>query len=74
MPDSLVSIFGIGSFTPGALLYDALELFDAQSARASENLRLIGARPTAQRHVRRGCERVRMCEMRRVVWYRYWRV
>jgi len=42
VPDSLVSIFGIGSFTPGALLYDALELFDAQSARANENLRLIG--------------------------------
>ena len=43
VPDPLVSIFGIGSFTPGALLYDALELFDSQSARADENLRLIGA-------------------------------
>jgi len=43
VPDCLVSIFGIGSFSPGALLYDALELFDAQSARADENLRLIGS-------------------------------
>jgi hypothetical protein len=32
----------VGSFSPGALLLDALQLFDAQDAHADENLRLIG--------------------------------
>ncbi|KAL6553851.1 vacuolar protein sorting-associated protein 16 [Orobanche minor] len=41
VPDSTVSIFQIGSTVPSALLYDALEHFDKQSAKADENLRLI---------------------------------
>ncbi|XAR49507.1 hypothetical protein NMG60_11032733 [Bertholletia excelsa] len=41
VPDSTVSIFKIGSTLPAALLYDALDHFDRQSAKADENLRLI---------------------------------
>ncbi|KAL3508949.1 hypothetical protein ACH5RR_028350 [Cinchona calisaya] len=41
VPDSTVSIFQIGSTLPAALLYDALDHFDRQSAKADENLRLI---------------------------------
>ncbi|XP_052210322.1 protein VACUOLELESS1 [Diospyros lotus] len=41
VPDSTVSIFKIGSTSPAALLYDALDHFDRQSAKADENLRLI---------------------------------
>ncbi|XP_022759131.1 protein VACUOLELESS1-like isoform X2 [Durio zibethinus] len=41
VPDSTVSIFKIGSTSPAALLYDALDHFDRRSAKADENLRLI---------------------------------
>ncbi|XP_042011014.1 protein VACUOLELESS1-like [Salvia splendens] len=41
VPDSTVSIFQIGSTSPPALLYDALEHFDRRSAKAAENLKLI---------------------------------
>ncbi|KAL8172309.1 hypothetical protein V2J09_024113 [Rumex salicifolius] len=41
VPDSTVSIFKIGSTTPAALLYDALDHFDRRSAKADENLRII---------------------------------
>ncbi|XP_057532014.1 protein VACUOLELESS1 [Amaranthus tricolor] len=41
VPDSTVSIYEIGSTTPAALLYDALDHFDRQSAKADENLRMI---------------------------------
>ncbi|KAL9245057.1 hypothetical protein vseg_018753 [Gypsophila vaccaria] len=41
VPDSTVSIFQIGSTTPAALLYDALDHFDKRSAKADENLRMI---------------------------------
>ncbi|KNA23358.1 hypothetical protein SOVF_025500 [Spinacia oleracea] len=41
VPDSTVSIFKIGSTTPAALLYDALDHFDRRSAKADENLRMI---------------------------------
>ncbi|KAH6780752.1 vacuoleless1 [Perilla frutescens var. hirtella] len=41
VPDSTVSIFQIGSTSPPALLYDALEHYDRLSAKADENLRLI---------------------------------
>ncbi|MED6220758.1 vacuolar protein sorting-associated protein 16 [Stylosanthes scabra] len=41
VPDSTVSIFTIGSTSPAALLYDALDHFDRRSAKADENLRLI---------------------------------
>lgn len=35
VPDSTVSIYEIGSTTPAALLYDALDHFDRQSAKVS---------------------------------------
>lgn len=41
VPDSTVTIFRIGSTSPAALLYDALDHFDRRSAKADENLRLI---------------------------------
>lgn len=41
VPDSTVSIFKIGSTSPAAMLYDALEQFDKRSAKADENIRLI---------------------------------
>lgn len=41
VPNSTVSIFKIGSTSPSALLYDALDHFDRRSAKADENLRLI---------------------------------
>lgn len=41
VPDSTVSVFKIGSTSPAALLYDALDHYDKQSAKADENLRLI---------------------------------
>ncbi|GAV88113.1 Vps16_C domain-containing protein/Vps16_N domain-containing protein [Cephalotus follicularis] len=48
VPDSTVSIFKIGSTSPAALLYDALDHFDRRSAKADENLRLIrGSLPEA---------------------------
>uniref|UniRef100_A0A7N0UAE0 Protein VACUOLELESS1 n=1 Tax=Kalanchoe fedtschenkoi TaxID=63787 RepID=A0A7N0UAE0_KALFE len=43
VPDSTESIFTIGSTSPAALLYDALDHFDRRSAKADENLRLIGS-------------------------------
>lgn len=41
VPNSTVSIFQIGSTSPAALLYDALDHFDKQSPKADENLRLV---------------------------------
>eukprot|EP00249_Psilotum_nudum_P017159 c26189_g1_i1 orf=274-2796(+) len=41
VPDSTVTIFKIGSTSPAAMLYDALDHFDRRSAKADENLRLI---------------------------------
>ncbi|KAG0558247.1 hypothetical protein KC19_10G014100 [Ceratodon purpureus] len=41
VPDSTVSIFKIGSTSPAAMLFDALEQFDKRSAKADENIRLI---------------------------------
>lgn len=41
VPDSTVSVFKIGSTSPAAMLYDALDHFDRRSAKADENLRLI---------------------------------
>jgi hypothetical protein len=38
VPDPLVSVLEIGSTSPGALLYDARRLFDAQDARATAEL------------------------------------
>ncbi|KAK9823042.1 hypothetical protein WJX81_002597 [Elliptochloris bilobata] len=50
VPDCLADVFRIGSTAPGALLYDARALFDAQDARADEVLRSIaGALPNAVR-------------------------
>ncbi|CAN1255446.1 Protein VACUOLELESS1 [Linum perenne] len=43
VPDSIVSIFKIGSTSPASLLFDALDHFDRRSAKADENLRLIKA-------------------------------
>ncbi|KAL6137178.1 hypothetical protein ACLB2K_062472 [Fragaria x ananassa] len=43
VPDSTESIFKIGSTSPAALLFDALDHFDRRSAKADENLRLIRA-------------------------------
>ncbi|KAH6558965.1 hypothetical protein KP509_1Z035300 [Ceratopteris richardii] len=41
VPESTVSVFKIGSTSPAAMLYDALDHFDRRSAKADENLRLI---------------------------------
>ncbi|XP_044503267.1 protein VACUOLELESS1 isoform X1 [Mangifera indica] len=41
VPTSTEYIFTIGSTSPAALLYDALDHFDRRSAKADENLRLI---------------------------------
>eukprot|EP00250_Pteridium_aquilinum_P015791 c22759_g1_i1 orf=358-2910(+) len=41
VPYSMVSVFKIGSTSPAAMLYDALDHFDRRSAKADENLRLI---------------------------------
>lgn len=41
VPSSTECIFTIGSTSPAALLYDALDHFDRRSAKADENLRLI---------------------------------
>ncbi|CAM6111380.1 unnamed protein product [Calypogeia fissa] len=41
LPESTVSIFKIGSTTPAAMLYDALDHFDKRNAKADENIRLI---------------------------------
>ncbi|KAJ7569267.1 hypothetical protein O6H91_01G069300 [Diphasiastrum complanatum] len=41
VPDSTVSIFSIGSTSPAAMLYDALDHFDKRSAKADENIRLM---------------------------------
>ncbi|KAJ0053471.1 hypothetical protein Pint_01395 [Pistacia integerrima] len=41
VPTSTEYIFAIGSTSPAALLYDALDHFDRRSAKADENLRLI---------------------------------
>eukprot|EP00232_Nephroselmis_pyriformis_P024958 CAMPEP_0182870464 /NCGR_PEP_ID=MMETSP0034_2-20130328/10539_1 /TAXON_ID=156128 /ORGANISM="Nephroselmis pyriformis, Strain CCMP717" /LENGTH=344 /DNA_ID=CAMNT_0025002961 /DNA_START=9 /DNA_END=1039 /DNA_ORIENTATION=- len=43
VPDSLVSIFSIGSTSPAALLLDAREHFERGSAKADEFLRAAGA-------------------------------
>mmetsp|Transcript_16747 Transcript_16747/g.54755 ORF Transcript_16747/g.54755 Transcript_16747/m.54755 type:complete len:834 (-) Transcript_16747:45-2546(-) len=44
IPDCIVDVFRPGSTAPAAMLYDALDHFDRRSARADENLRLIGAK------------------------------
>uniref|UniRef100_A0A7S4PFI6 Vacuolar protein sorting-associated protein 16 homolog n=1 Tax=Guillardia theta TaxID=55529 RepID=A0A7S4PFI6_GUITH len=41
VPDSVVDIFKIGSCTPGAILFDALELLEKNDAKADENIRGI---------------------------------
>ncbi|KAG6541575.1 hypothetical protein Mapa_017028 [Marchantia paleacea] len=41
LSDATVSIFKIGSTTPAAMLYDALDHFDKRSSKADENIRLI---------------------------------
>ena len=43
VPDPIVSVFGIGSADPGALLYQALEQYDNFSASADESMRIIQA-------------------------------
>ncbi|KAL3162570.1 hypothetical protein ABBQ38_008623 [Trebouxia sp. C0009 RCD-2024] len=48
VPDSLVDVFKIGSTAPGALLFDARQLFEQQNARADEALRsIVGQLPQA---------------------------
>ena len=42
VPDCMVEVYRPGSTAPGALLYDARQHFDNQTARADENLRQIG--------------------------------
>ncbi|QDZ21614.1 vacuolar protein sorting-associated protein [Chloropicon primus] len=42
VPDCMVEIYRPGSTAPSALLYDARQHFDNQTARADENLRTIG--------------------------------
>lgn len=39
VPDSTVSIFKIGSTSPAAMLYDALEQFDKRSAKVPQQHR-----------------------------------
>lgn len=41
VPSSTEDIFRIGSFSPPALLFDALEAFEAEDAKADENIRSI---------------------------------
>ncbi|KAL2623066.1 hypothetical protein R1flu_003271 [Riccia fluitans] len=41
LSEATVSIFKIGSTTPAAMLYDALDHFDKRSSKADENIRLI---------------------------------
>ena len=41
VPDETVSVFGIGSAEPGALLYQALEQYENFSASADESMRMI---------------------------------
>jgi hypothetical protein len=41
VPEVTQSIFGIGSTTPGALLYDALDHYEKKSPKADENIRNI---------------------------------
>ncbi|KAI4999587.1 hypothetical protein ZWY2020_004176 [Hordeum vulgare] len=43
VPDSTTSIFGIGSMSPAALLYDARDHYDKQSAKAYDNYQLISS-------------------------------
>ncbi|KAK9907253.1 hypothetical protein WJX75_000093 [Coccomyxa subellipsoidea] len=43
VPDCLADVYRVGSTAPGALLYDARELFDQQNAKADEGLRSIVA-------------------------------
>ncbi|CAM0882021.1 unnamed protein product [Alopecurus aequalis] len=44
VPDSTTSIFGIASMLPGALLYDARDHYDRQSAKAYDNYQLISSK------------------------------
>eukprot|EP00898_Chlorokybus_atmophyticus_P007460 jgi/Chlat1/7715/Chrsp66S07190 len=44
VPDATVDVFSIGSTTPAAMLYDAMEHFDHRSAKADENIRTIGSK------------------------------
>lgn len=44
--DSIVDIFKIGSCSPAAMLYDAVDLFERKDAKADENLRSIMNRLT----------------------------
>jgi hypothetical protein len=41
VPSSTEDIFRIGSFSPPALLFDALEAFESEDAKADENIRSI---------------------------------
>ncbi|KAI8809803.1 Vps16, N-terminal region-domain-containing protein [Cladochytrium replicatum] len=41
VPDACEKVFKIGSTDPGAILYDAFELFEKRSAKADENIRNI---------------------------------
>ncbi|KAK3161510.1 hypothetical protein QOZ80_1BG0078030 [Eleusine coracana subsp. coracana] len=43
VPDSTTLIFGIGSMSPAALLYDARDHYDRQSAKAYDNYQLISS-------------------------------
>ncbi|KAM0858443.1 hypothetical protein ACQ4PT_047830 [Festuca glaucescens] len=43
VPDCITSIFGIGSMSPAALLYDARDHYDKQSAKAYDNYQLISS-------------------------------
>ncbi|KAL5220130.1 hypothetical protein ABZP36_024843 [Zizania latifolia] len=43
VPDSTTLIFGIGSMSPAALLYDARDHYDKQSAKAYDNYQLISS-------------------------------
>mmetsp|Transcript_38830 Transcript_38830/g.91850 ORF Transcript_38830/g.91850 Transcript_38830/m.91850 type:complete len:845 (+) Transcript_38830:58-2592(+) len=41
VPDSTVEIFKVGSCAPGAMLFDALDLYDKHDAKADDNIRAI---------------------------------
>ena len=48
VPSSTEDIFRIGSFSPPALLFDALEAFEAEDAKADENIRSIREKDSLQ--------------------------
>ncbi|EFJ24200.1 hypothetical protein SELMODRAFT_101752 [Selaginella moellendorffii] len=43
VPDTTVSIFSIGSTSPGAMLYDAYDHFAKRNAKADESIRMVGS-------------------------------